>query len=70
LLFSNNWYIKWWCLFLAICISLYLAIPKQLRSHTVFGKILSVPILVWKMVLNIPKIKRKSTDFIHTSHDK
>lgn len=70
LLFSLSWYIKWWCLFLAICISLYLAIPKQLRSHTVFGKILSVPILVWKMVVNIPKIKRKNTDFIHTSHDK
>lgn len=70
LLFSLSWYIKWWCLFLAICISLYLAIPKQLRSHTVFGKILSVPVLVWKMVVNIPKIKRKNTDFIHTTHDK
>lgn len=70
LLFSLSWYIKWWCLFLAICISLYLAIPKQLRSHTVFGKILSVPVLVWKMVVNIPKIKRKDTDFIHTAHDK
>lgn len=70
LIFSNSWYIKWWCLFLAICISLYLAIPRQLRSHTVFGKILSVPVLVWKMVLNIPKIKRKNTEFIHTAHDK
>lgn len=70
LIFSNSWYIKWWCLFLAICISLYLAIPRQLRSHTVFGKILSVPVLVWKMVLNIPKIKRKNTEFIHTVHDK
>jgi cellulose synthase/poly-beta-1,6-N-acetylglucosamine synthase-like glycosyltransferase len=70
LAFSLSWYIKWWCLFLAICISLYLAIPKQLRSHTVFGKILSVPALVWKMVVSIPKIKRKSTDFIHTTHDK
>ena len=70
LLFSLSWYIKWWCLFLAICISLYLAIPKQLRSHTVFGKVLSVPVLVWKMVVNIPKIKRKNTDFIHTTHDK
>lgn len=70
LAFSLSWYIKWWCLFLAICISLYLAIPKQLRSHTVFGKILSVPVLVWKMVVNIPKIKRKNTDFIHTTHDK
>ena len=70
LIFSLLWYIKWWCLVLAICISLYLAIPKQLRSHTVFGKILSVPVLVWKMVVNIPKIKRKNTDFIHTTHDK
>lgn len=70
LLLSLSWYIKWWCLFLAICISLYLAIPKQLRSQTVFGKILSVPALVWKMVLNIPKISRRNTDFIHTTHDK
>lgn len=70
LIFSLSWYIKWWCLFLAICISLYLAIPKQLRSHTVFGKVLAVPALVWKMVVNIPKIKRKNTDFIHTTHDK
>lgn len=67
---SPTWSIKWWCLFLAVCISLYLAIPKQLRSHTVFGKIMSVPTLVWKMVQNIPKISRKSSDFIHTSHDK
>ncbi len=70
LIFSLSWYIKWWCLFIAICISLYLAIPKQLRSHTVFGKILSVPVLVWKMIMNIPKIKRKNTEFIHTTHDK
>lgn len=70
LVFSLYWYIKWWCLFFAICVSLYLAIPKQLRSQSVFGKILSVPTLVWKMFQNIPKINRKNTDFIHTSHDK
>jgi cellulose synthase/poly-beta-1,6-N-acetylglucosamine synthase-like glycosyltransferase len=70
LIFSLNWYIKWWCLFFAVCASLYLAIPKQLRSHTVFGKMLSVPTLVWRMFQNIPKINRKDTDFIHTSHDK
>lgn len=70
LIFSLSWYIKWWCLFIAICFSLYLAIPKQLRSQSVFGKILSVPTLVWKMFQNIPKINRKNTDFIHTSHDK
>ena len=68
LLFSNLWYIKWWGLFLTICIALYIATPKQLRSHSVFGKLLSLPKLVWKMVLNILKIDRKNTDFIHTQH--
>ena len=70
LLFSLTWYIKWWCLFLAVCIALYIATPKQLRKHSVFGKILSLPKLVWKMVMNILKIDRKNTDFIHTTHDK
>ena len=70
LLFSCNWYIKWWCLFFTICFALYIATPSQLRSHSVFGKLLSLPKLVWKMVMNILKIDRKNTDFIHTSHDK
>jgi cellulose synthase/poly-beta-1,6-N-acetylglucosamine synthase-like glycosyltransferase len=68
LIFSLTWYIKWWLLFLFICLSLYVSTPKQLRSHSVFGKILSLPKLVWKMVLNILKIDRKNTDFIHTTH--
>jgi cellulose synthase/poly-beta-1,6-N-acetylglucosamine synthase-like glycosyltransferase len=70
LLFSLSWYIKWWVLFFTICISLYIATPHQLRKHSVFGKILSLPNLVWKMVANILKINRKNTDFIHTTHDK
>ena len=69
LIFDLTWYIKWWLLFLFICLSLYVSTPKQLRSHSVFGKILSLPKLVWKMVLNILKIDRKNTDFIHTTHD-
>lgn len=67
---SSTWCLKWWILFLAVCIALYIATPKQMRSHSVFGKILSLPSLVWKMVLNILKIDRKNTDFIHTSHNK
>ena len=69
-LLSKVWCLKWWLLFLFICISLYVATPRQLRSHSVFGKILSIPLLVWKMILNILKIDRKNTDFIHTTHDK
>jgi hypothetical protein len=68
-LISREWCIKWWLLFLFICLSLYVSTPKQLRSHSVFGKILSIPSLVWKMILNILKIDRKNTDFIHTTHD-
>lgn len=66
---SRTWCIKWWCLFLAVCIALYIATPKQLRRHSVFGKILSLPTLVWKMAMNILKIDRKNTDFIHTTHN-
>lgn len=69
-LLSQVWCLKWWLLFVFICISLYVSTPRQLRSHSVFGKILSLPMLVWKMILNILKIDRKNTDFIHTTHGK
>ena len=61
LIFSLTWYIKWWLLFLFICLSLYVSTPKQLRSHSVFGKILSLPKLVWKMVLLISSLTPSST---------
>ena len=64
------WGLKWWLLFVFICISLYVSTPKALRSHSVFGKILALPTLVWRMLLNILKIDRKNTDFLHTTHDK
>ena len=69
-LISRIWCIKWWCLFLTVCISLYIATPRQLRKHSVLGKIIALPRLVWRMVLNLLKIDHKNTDFIHTSHDK
>ena len=68
-LLSWQWGIKWWLLFLFICLSLYVSTPKKLRSHSVFGKIVALPKLVWKMALNILKIDHKNTDFIHTTHD-
>ena len=69
-LISPVWSLKWWLLFLFICLSLYVSTPRKLRKHSVFGKIFSIPTLVWKMILNILKIDRKNTDFIHTTHDK
>lgn len=63
-------HLKWWCLFVALCIALYLAIPKQMRQQSLFSELLSLPILVWKMILNIMKIDHNNKDFIHTNHDK
>ena len=67
---SRVWSAKWWLLFLFLCLSLYIATPPKLRSHSVLGKVFSIPMLVWKMILNILRIDRRNTDFIHTTHDK
>ena len=67
---SSIFHLKWWCLFVALCIALYLAIPKQMRQQSLFSKLLSLPILVWKMILNIMKIDHNNKEFIHTTHDK
>ena len=68
-LLSRECCVKWWLLFLFICLSLYVSTPKQLRRYSMFGKIFSIPMLVWKMILNILKIDHKNTDFIHTTHN-
>ena len=67
---SSIFHLKWWCLFVALCIALYLAIPKQMRHQSLLCKLLSLPILVWKMILNIMKIDHHNKEFIHTTHDK
>ena len=67
---SRSWCIKWWLLFLAVCMALFIATPRQLRIHSLSRKTLSLPLLVWRMVLNILKIDRKDTAFIHTTHGK
>lgn len=67
---SPIFHLKWWCLFIALCIALYLAIPKQMRQQSLFSKLLSLPMLAWKMILNIMKIDHNNKEFIHTTHDK
>lgn len=62
--------LKWWCLFIALCIAIFLAIPKQMRRQSLFSKLIALPALVWKMLLNILKIDHKNKKFIHTTHDK
>ena len=69
-LLSRVWCLKWWLLFLFICLSLYVSTPRQLRRHSVYGKLLVLPNLVARMLLNLMKIDHKNTDFLHTEHGK
>ena len=63
------WCAKWWILLLALALALFIALPSQLRSRSLFGKILSVPGLVLRMFKNLLHIDHRNTDFLHTSHD-
>ena len=69
-LVSHLWSIKWWALFLTICLALYIAIPRKMRNSKLFGKIFSTVKLVWLMLKNILKMDLKSKEFLHTTHSK
>ena len=64
------WSLKWWILFLVLCLSLFIAIPPQMRNSTVFGKLSSFPALALKMLKNLFHLNKNNKEFLHTSHDK
>ncbi len=64
-----EWCGKWWWLLAALAGALVIAIPAQLRSRSLFGKVLAIPGLVFRMLKNVLHIDRKNTDFLHTTHD-
>lgn len=65
---SRLWCIKWWALFITICLALYIAIPRKMRNSKLFGKVFSTVKLVWLMLKNILKMDLKSREFLHTTH--
>lgn len=65
---SPAWCDKWWALFGILAISLFIALPRQLRFRS-FAKVFAIPGLVLRMFKNILHIDRKNTDFIHTVHN-
>lgn len=67
---SFPWSIKWWGLFLTITLSIFIAIPKRMRTKALFGKIFSTIKLVGLMLGNLLKMDIKNKDFLHTTHDK
>lgn len=62
------WCEKWWILFALLAVSLFIAIPRQLRLRS-FAKVFTIPGLVMRMIKNILHINHKNTDFIHTEHN-
>jgi cellulose synthase/poly-beta-1,6-N-acetylglucosamine synthase-like glycosyltransferase len=62
-----DWCEKWWILFGLLAISLFIALPHQLRFRS-FAKVFAIPGLVLRMLKNILHIDHKNTDFIHTEH--
>jgi cellulose synthase/poly-beta-1,6-N-acetylglucosamine synthase-like glycosyltransferase len=64
------WSLKWWILFLILCLSLYIAIPSQMRNSAVFGKLSSFPALALKMLKNLLHLNKNNKDFLHTTHGK
>ena len=63
-----DWCEKWWFLFGLLSISLFIALPSQLRIRS-FAKVFAIPGLVLRMLKNVLHIDRKNTDFIHTEHN-
>ena len=60
--------VMWLLLLCALVFSLFIAIPPRLRSKAILGKMLILPQLTWRMLLNIVHIHPKSNEFIHTTH--
>ena len=60
--------LKWWFLLASLILALLIAIPRSLRTKAIFGKVLALPKLVWRMLTNILHIKPQNKEFIHTTH--
>ena len=62
-----SWCEKWWITLAILGLSLFVAIPKEIRFRS-FSKVLTIPALVFRMLKNVLHMDRKNTDFIHTEH--
>lgn len=63
------WSLKWWSLLIVTCLSLLLAVPRNISSKSILGTLTMLPKLTWKMLKNLRHIDHKNEEFIHTKHD-
>lgn len=59
--------IRWWILFAAQCIAIFLAIPSHLRLRAL-RHALHFPCMAWLMAKNLLRLNLKSKEFLHTTH--
>lgn len=62
--------LKWWVLFGMLCMALFIAMPAEMRTRSVFSRLKDFPRLAWLMMKNLSKISLKNKDFLHTTHNK
>lgn len=65
----STWATKWWGLFAIYAISLYIAIPKEMRSTMLLRRTNTLIVLTINMMRSIRHIKRSDTEFHHTEHN-
>lgn len=63
------WATKWWALFALYALSLYVAIPKKMRTSMLLRRISTLFVLTIKMIKGMRHIKRSDTEFHHTEHN-
>lgn len=66
-IFTPTQCVKWWVLLALLSAALFISLPAPLRACSI-SKVLTLPVLTWKMLKNILNINHKNTDFIHTTH--
>jgi len=58
---------RWWLLFAAQCLAIFLAIPSRLRQRAM-PHALHVPRMAWLMAKNLLRIRLSDKEFHHTTH--
>ena len=59
--------LRWWLLFAAQCLAIFIAIPSQLRLRAIHNALL-VPRLAGLMARNLFHVNIKDKEFLHTAH--
>lgn len=64
------WALKWWLLFAIYALSIYIAIPREMRTTMLLKRTRTLFALTIKLMRNLRHIKRSDTEFHHTEHNK